>query len=267
MIGLLIVLLIPSTTLASGFVQIKDITFDDEINVSRTPKSLTEIKIEEESEILPYSSLSVSGNYGFYRIKSTDKISKDIADLNSDPSLGIDLSWKQHWSEGWQTGLRAAHQSISFTRFGNGNLTNKKISIGDIELFSESLFGDKFSFRLSVGQKTIPIIKAASAGVATIETPTGNYAGAALSAKLIKHNKLNLGLYAGYNSIFGQTVGNYKLEQGYEYMIGPTIMQKTQNARLELSLLYLQQDLETSITTQQLSSLSTRVGVTFEIGK
>lgn len=258
---LVALLLFPCVALAAPLdvAPVKYITFKED------PTPILEPKTPPPAQ--GYSVLSARGIYGLQHIVSRDKTGGQKADLSSEPSFGAQLRWKMLWSETWSAGARITHQTVAFRKFGSGDLANKTIRLGDVEFFSEARLGAGLNLRIAGGQKTMPIVRAKTAGVATIDTPIASYAGAGIAASLLRNDKLSLAVQAGFNSIFGLAVGSYKLKTTPEYYAGPTFTQRLKDAFLDLTLIYIQQDSETSITKQRASSLAAIVGVSFEVGK
>lgn len=214
-----------------------------------------------------HSLFHTAGTYNFYRLDTKNSSIGTRASILSAPSLGVNLGWKVRWTERFSTDSQLAYSSLEMLRADSGTIENSKQHLGSVGLglnyaLSPIIFGRIYT---SSGKQLVS--KALSSDTVTLDSLTTSRYGASLTSSIIKKDSLSLDLEVGYFQILPTTNGNYRLDRGHGYMVGPRLVQKLDQMQLELNLSYEKSMQDSNIAKQDYSQLGVQFGVSFEVGK
>lgn len=221
----------------------------------------------DATQFVPYSSLSIGGLYGYYRLDSKELVGNGSALLLSKPSLGIALGWDLHWEPAFTTGFRLTSRSIEFQRATNGVLNNGEQRTSGVGLDFKYRLSEKFKSSLGLSFDERLFARSVQTGTAILETYHQPSIDLMVEHELIRAGALGMDFMAGYRHLLKSSTESASFSDSSEYLLGATFRQQLEKRQIELKINYVTGEQKSSLATQQNAGIETYIGIRMDIGK
>lgn len=238
-----------------------------ETSTSLAPVAQAQNQIEQVQNFKTFSRLSAAGIYNFYRIDSKSSSSNSTAILLSEPSLGINLSWQQAWTEKFATRFYLSQSTVRMRDASSGTLLNGSKSLGEIGFELDYAITPNLTAKVDSGYGNHLLARAISAGSATLDSVYASRLGVAVVPTLIRKGDLSVDLQLGYFQIFPTSTNDYSLKTGEGFTLAPGLRHKLKKMQMELDLKYEDLRQSSSISNQKNKQVGIYFGLSFEVGK
>lgn len=233
-----------------------------------SPKLAVEPSARPEAPVSKAHSLfHTAGTYDFYRLDIKDSVAGTKAVILSEPALGVNLDWEARWTERFSTDFQLAYSGVEMLRADIGTLKNRKHNLGHVGFGLNYTLSPTFSGRVYTSSGKQLVAKAISSDTVTLDSLTASRYGASLTSNILNKDSLSLDLEVSYFQILASATGDYKLDRGHGYFIGPRLAQKLDHMQLELKLNYERSTQNSNLVKLDYSQLGVQFGVSFEVGK
>lgn len=223
--------------------------------------------VDNSPKFNSYSKFYISTNYNFYRIQSVSSSNNSSAVLVSDPSLGLDINWKQVWSGKFSTEVNLSYSNIKLQTISENTLQNANQNIGEVGIGLGYALNPVFQTKVNFLYGKELYSRSVSQGVATLDAIDGTQGRISLVSKLQTYNTFLIDIETGYIHDFQASANTYNINNGSGYFVLPRIRQKSKKFQLELSLIYSENTLSSSISEQKNTQFGVQFGIMFEVGK
>lgn len=173
---------------------------------SETPATpalpLPPVAPEPAVEENPSSDLQVLTNYGFMRLNGADNSNSTTASLLTEGYSGIDINWRQNWSNQWESELYFGNNSLTFYDADTKDLVGQKLTLVRAGL-GVGFHVNRSSIKVLFGLSDVPFYRALTATELEIFKRTGMSKSLSLEQKLVSHNTLGLTANYTYSQIDG----------------------------------------------------------------
>lgn len=248
---------------------------------SRAPASFPEIEVAqlETAEAPPasrsvsevtndrYGLLTVSPEFSFAKISSTDKSSGGSATYLSNLIPGLRVSWSQHWSNRVQTSLNLGIRSESYMTPPGYTLEKTSQTLGDFGLgvrwipfegISELAIDSSFNFRQELFARSASLSSVSLDAVMIPELAAG------LRYRVLDMSPFAMTLHAQGFVLFPQSTSNYSIHSGSGAILGVRFSESlSKTVQLSGDLWYSSRSQDTSIATQSRTDVGLTFGVSF----
>ncbi len=234
---------------------------------SESPTPTATQPAEEPTPFVPYSSFSIGGLYGFYRLDSKEIAGSASALLLSRPSLGAAFGWDLHWHQDFTTGFRLKSRSIEFQRATSGVLNNSQQTTSGVGLDFKYRWTERFRSSLGMNYDERLFARSVQTGTAVLEVFHQPSFELIFEHEVIRAGALGLDLMAGYRQLLQTSIESASLNDSSEYLLGATFRQKLEKQQIELKINYVNGQQKSSLSNQDNTGIETYLGIKMEIGK
>lgn len=214
-----------------------------------------------------YSVLGIGLRYQFLRLDSSARENQATALLFSQAGAGVQVSWRQIWSEQLSSEFGAYQQNVAFNSASAGSIENSNIDLGGFDFSLGYKSWQWLDLRIGIGLDSRIYARSLAPGFVTLDEIQQARYGLAFNPVILELGSFALDLNAKLDRITARQGALYEIDDGHEFTISPRLRQKLNQIQMEVKLSYQASSQRSTISSQEISTIGITSGVSVELGK
>jgi hypothetical protein len=222
---------------------------------------------QEEKE--GYSLLETNPRFFYTRIDGIEPDNGSTGKLLSKLNYGISGSWRQLWSESFESYVTLGVTRFNLTSATNRMLENSKQTLADLEAGVRWHLTDKTVMLFSLGAGDEIFYRASSTSVVTIDSVMVPKLNFGLTQDLITKKPFTLGAELKLTGLSPTSTDSYSVKTGWAYQGRLFVKQEPKSSSLTLStgVFYGARHQNTSYVNQKRTDVGIDFGLSWSFGK
>jgi LysM domain len=232
--------------------------------------TLPEIKpVGTTTESEGYSLIDMQPRFFYSRVDGSEASNGSGAILLSKLNYGLNASWRQLWSDTFESFVNLGLTKFEFTSSSSRTLEGEKLTQSDLEVGAKLKLSSKTQVMFSLGAGEELFYQATTPTTVKIDSVMVPKLNAGITQVLYTKKPFTLGSEFKFTLLSSANTDNYKVKSGWGYLGRVFVKQesKKSNLALQTGLFYGQHLQNTSIVNLKRSDLGVDFGLSWSFGK
>ncbi len=223
--------------------------------------------LEVETSVEGYSLIEANPRFFYSRIDGSDSGSDAV--LLSKLNYGLNLSWRQLWSETFETFVKLGVTKFEFTESASRTLEGKSFVQNNLEVGARLDLSESTKLGVSLGAGEEIFYRATTPTKVTIDSVMVPKLHLSIEQDVFSKKPFTLGVEAKVSLISSAQTDDYNINAGWGYVGRVYVEQepKDSNFKVRAGVFYGQQFQNTSIVDLRRSDLGVDIGISWSFGK